>query len=167
MVTSRNIIILLVACLLGSALFFFLHSTQEEQIRARLDQLCKEMQKQENEPALDSMTRAARIGKIFRDPCTIYFTSPLVEGTLSRREIIQHISMARNAFTRLNLTFFDITFNFPDDRLANLFMTMRVQGYLQGNDEPFSDVRELRMDMKQTDGTWHISRVEEVQVLER
>jgi len=166
MVTSRNIIILLMVCLLGSALFFFLHSTREEQIRARLDQLCKEIQKQENEPALDSMTKAARIGKLFQDPCQIYFTTPLLDGRLTRREIIQHISVARNRFSRLNLSFYDITFNFPDDRLASLSMTMRVQGYFQGDDEPFSDVRELLMDMEQTDGTWRISRVEEIQVLE-
>jgi len=139
MVTRKNILILLLLCCLGAALFFFLRPSKEEQIRARLDQLCGEVQKQKNEAALDSLTKAARIGKLFQDPCQIYFTTPLLDGRLSRREIVQHISVARNRFSQLNLSFYDITFHFPDDRHANLSMTMRVRGALQGNAEPFSD----------------------------
>lgn len=165
--TKKNIAIFFLLCCLGGALYFFLHPSREQQIRARLDQLCKVIKKQENELPLDSLTKAARIGKIFQDPCLIHFTHPGLDGTLSRQEVIQHISMARNGFTRLKLSFHDILFKFPDNSQATLSLTMRIQGLLRAEKEPFADVRELRMDLEQTNGTWHINRVEEIQVLER
>ena len=55
---------------------------------------------------------------------------------------------------------------FPEDNRAEISLTMRIQGRLR-DDEAFADVRELAMAMKQVDGEWLISLVEEIQVLER
>ncbi len=163
---KKTVLFLLVCALLGALAYFFLHSSREEQVYDLLDRLCEYVNKKGDEPPLDSLTRAARIGKLFDESCRVYFDNPKVEGQLSRKELTQRISLARNSFHTLALSFHDISMHFPEDNRAEISLTMRIQGRLR-DDEAFADVRELAMAMKQTDGKWLIGLVEEIQVLEQ
>jgi len=163
---KKTVLFLLVCGLLGALAYFFLHSSREEQVRGQLERLCEYVHKKGDEPPLDSLTRAVRTGTLFSESCQVYFDNPRVEGRLNRKELARRISLARNSFSLLTLSFHDISMRFPEDNRADISLTMRIRGRLRGG-EAFADVRELVMGMERADGEWLISLVEEVQVLER
>jgi hypothetical protein len=163
---KKTVLFLLVCGLLGVLAYFCLHSSREEQVRGQLERLCEHVHKKGDEPPLDSLTRAVRTGTLFSESCQVYFDNPRVEGRFNRKELVRRISLARNSFTLLTLSFHDISIRFPEDNRAHISLTMRIRGHLRGG-ESIADVRELVMGMEQADGTWLISLVKEVQVLER
>ena len=166
MVTKKNIAILLFVCALAAVLYAVLYPDREQQVRRQLDRLSAYTGKQVDEPAMDSMTRAIQASKLFHEPCQITLAHPRLHGRFDRRGISQRISLVRNSFSRLTLSFHDISVTFPENNQADLSLTMRVQGVLRTK-EPFDDVRELALMMVRRDGKWLIQRVAEVEILER
>ena len=165
MLTGNRLFFFLIAAVLAVGLFFFLFPNQEKEVKKQLNRLSQYASRQQDEPTLTSLTKAGRIGKLFADTCTLTMNNPRIEGSFSRKEIIGKISMARRSFTRLDVSFYDISIQFPVDGNAEALLTMRLLGKL-GN-EDFADVQEVQIDLKKTKRKWLINRVKFIEVLEK
>ena len=165
MLTRKNILLTLTAISLCVALFFFLAPNREKEVKKQLNRLTQYAAKQQDEPPLTSLTKAAQIGKLFADPCTLTIRNPEIKGEFSRKEVTDRILMARNSFSEMTVSFYDITIQFPVETRAEALLTMRLLGRMQGED--FADVREINMTLHKQDRKWLINGVEFIEVLER
>ncbi len=163
--TGNRLFFLLIAALLAVGLFFFLFPNQEKEVKKQLNRLSRYASKQQDEPTLTSLTKSARIGKLFADTCILKINNPRIEGSFSPKEIMDRITMARNAFADLNVSFYDIDIQFPAKTTAEAVLTMRLLGKL--GHEDFADVQEVRFNLKKTERKWLINGVEFIEVLER
>lgn len=165
MVTTRNIVFLLTALALVAGSMLLLLPGKEKQVRRQLTRLTEYAAKQPAEPTLTTVTKVARIGSLFATTCSLRLEHPPVDGSYSRKEVMDRINRARAFFSRLQVSFYDIRIRFPEELRAELLLTIRLVGTI--DDESYDDAREVELTMEKADKKWLISRVRQVEVLER
>ncbi len=165
MVTGKNLLFILTAIALIAGLFFFLLPNREKEVKKQLNRLSAAASVQQDEPSLTALKKAARIGKLFADTCTLNVQRPAINGSFSRKEIMDRISMAKRVFTKLKVSFYDITVQFPAASKAEALLTMRLLG--ERGDQDFADVQEVRFTLEKVDRKWLINGVEFIEVLEK
>jgi hypothetical protein len=164
-VTSRNVVLLLVVLTLAVGSFYFLSPGKEKQVRKQLTRLTEYADKEPAEPTLTTVAKAARIGSLFSDPCFLEIENPPMNGSYSRKEVMDRINMARNYFSQLKVSFHDIGIEFPEELRADVVLTMRLIG--KRDNEDYTDTREVEFTMEKPEKKWLISRVHLVEVLEQ
>lgn len=165
MIPGNKLLFILTAAVLAVVLFFFLFPNQEKEVKKQLNRLSRYASKQQDEPTLTSLTTSAKIGKLFAETSILKIKNPGIEGSFSRKEIMDRVTMARNAFGDLNVSFYDIDIRFPGETTAEAVLTMRMLGKL--GTEDFADVQEVRFGLEKTDRKWLINEVEFIEVLEK
>ncbi len=165
MVTTKNIVIILVVFTLAAGSFYFLSPGREKQIRKQLTRLTEYAAREPAEPTLTTVAKAARIGALFADPCSLDIENPSMNGSFSRKEVMDRINMVRHYFSSLNVSLYDITIAFPEEARAEVVLTMRLTG--TRDNEDYTDTREVEFTMEKPDKKWLISRVHLVEVLEQ
>ena len=165
MLIGNKLFFILIATILAIVLFFFLFPNREKEVKKQLNRLSAAASVQQDEPSLTSLKKAARIGKLFADTCTLSVQRPAINSSFSRKEIMDRISMAKRVFTKLEVSFYDITVQFPSDSEAEALLTMRLLGERGGQD--FADVQEVRFTLEKVDRKWLINGVERIEVLEK
>ena len=167
MTTGNRLLFIFIATVLAVGLIFVLFPNQEKEVKKQLNRLSQYASKQQDEPALASLAKSAKIGQLFADTCTLTIKNPRLEGSYSRKEIIDRITMARNAFGVLDVSFYDMSIEFPIEGRAKALLTMRLLGKLGKEKEDFADVREVQVDLKKTERKWLINGVEFIEVLKK
>lgn len=165
MVTGKNLVYLVTAIALVTATCFFLFPNKEKQIKKQLHRLTEYATKQQDEPTLTSLKKSAQIGALFADTGILKIHTPEIEGNFSRKELTDRIILARNYFTSLNVSFYDISIQFSAETVAEVLLTMRLLGKMGADD--IADVQEVRIVIRKREGKWLFTGVEIVEVLEK
>lgn len=165
MVTGKNLVYILTAIALITATYFFLFPDKEKQIKKQLHRLTEYATKQQDEPTLTSLKKSKQIGALFADTGILKIRTPEIEGNFSRKELTDRITLARNAFTSLNLSFYDVNIQFSTETVAEVLLTMRLLGRMGADD--IADVQEVRIVIQKQEGKWLFTGVEIVEVLEK
>ncbi len=165
MLTGNRLLFFCIATLLAVGLLFFLFPNREKEVKKQLNRLSAAASVQQDEPPLTSLKKAARIGKLFADTCTLSVQRPAINNSFSRKEIMDRISMAKRVFTKLEVSFYDITVQFPADSKAEALLTMRLLG--KRGDQDFADVQEVQLTLEKVERKWLINGVELIEVLEK
>ena len=111
------------------------------------------------------MAKASGMGKLFTKSCLVTMENSSMEKSYSRRELMDQILVFRRSFSRLRVTFHDISIRFPGEDRAKVLLTMRIAG--KQAQEQYSDTREIELTLERSEKKWLISRVVIVEVLER
>jgi hypothetical protein len=164
-VTPKNLFFTSILLCLVVALGLYFFPSKEKRVKKQLNNLTEYASKKRNEPTLKTLTKTARVSGIFAENCILKISNPKIEGNCSRKEIMDRVNMVKNSFSRLKVSFYDITIHFTADTSAVVLLTMRLLG--KSKTEEFREVREVKLKMQEIRGKWLISGVELVEVLER
>jgi hypothetical protein len=166
MVTRQtiSIAITLIIVLAGWLVWINLNS-DERQIKKTFETIAGLAEKKEKEAALDSLQKAAKIGKLFHDPCTITLEQQNHSDEFSRKEITDRILMVRARAQKVSVSFHDTTIQIINEKQANVTTTMYART-IENNSEN-ADIREFDLTMIKSDGAWLIHDVTFVEVLKQ
>ncbi len=165
MVTGRNLIIVLAIVAVFAGLHVLRKPDDEQLIKNQLSVLAEQATKQAGEQPMETITRAGKIAGLFADPCILKIENPGTEETLHHQEVLQRVTMARNVFSTLKVSFYDINVTVASSHQANVILTMRLLGQI--DDESYTDTQEVEFDFSKPDKTWLISKVQLVEILEK
>ncbi len=165
MVTGRNLIIILAIVAVFAGLHILRKPDDEQLIKNQLSVLAEQATKQAGEQPMETITRSGKIAGLFVDPCILKIENPGTEETLHHQEVLQRVTMARNVFSTLKVSFYDINVTVASSQQANVILTMRLRGQI--NNENYTDTQEVEFDFSKPDKTWLISMVQLVEILEK
>lgn len=140
-------------------------TSDARQVQRRLDALSQLIAKQGQEQGLEALSRAAEIGSLFAEQCSLSLEEYGQQGTYTRKDIIDSVFMARNRYQEITLTFYDTLITLGDNRQAEILATLHLTT-TSGRDT-MTDVGEIALHLTNIDGEWLIDAVTLVQVLER
>lgn len=161
----KNLLFITAVILAIGALVFYLLPDEEKQVRKQLNLLEQLASKQAKETGLQSIKKAAQISSLFTDPCRLKVERLDFEGEFIRKEVINHIQIARNSFSQVNVQFHDITIEFPNKTTANVIMTLQLTGKNGG--ENWADTHEIDAGMIKNEGDWLLSECTLIEVLKK
>ena len=156
------VVILLAAAALSTWLYF---TSDTRQIRSQLDTLTELSEKNGPEQGIEALSRAAAIGKLFSEQCTLQLEEYGHRGTYYRKDIMDTVFMVRNRSHQITLKMYDITIAVEKSTHATIALTLHLSGVVE--EERAVDVSEIALTMKKEEGDWLIDSVTVVQVLER
>lgn len=158
--------ILIVIVLAGTALSTWLYLTSDtRQIRNQLNTLSELSEKKGPEQGIEALTKAAGIGKLFSEQCTLELEEYGHRGTYFRKDITDSVFMVRNRSRQTTLKMYDITITVENSTHAAIALTLHLSGVV--GEETAVDVSEIALTMNKKEGDWLIDSVTVVQVLER
>lgn len=166
-----NIRILSIAVVLlavATGCYLYLHS-DERMIKKQLAELTETVNKEASESPgnpINALTAAASFSKFFTDPCLLDMPVYTNRTSFTRKDISDRALMVRNRSALFVVDLDDLDMKRLENGSADLSATLSVQ-YTMGGDEPFLDVQEIELTMLKEDGTWLISKVATVEMLER
>jgi hypothetical protein len=166
MVTKKTVYtaIALLSLLICGLIWINLDS-DERKIKKTLQTITELAEKKQKEAALDSLQKAAKIGKFFHDPATLSLKDYNQSGLFSRKEITDKIIIVRARGQKISVSFHDTVIEVFEGEQASITTTMYAKGI--ENQSEKADIRELDLTMVKTDGTWLISKVTFVDVLKQ
>jgi len=137
---------------------FLLRTSEEGEIRARLEELRTLAEIQAPESAIELMVRARRLAGFFTDKTT-YDLSNLGHGIRevpSREELAQRIARIRMKLASLELALQDIEVEI-EDNTARVRLRGTGLGSIRGEDGPFLEIHTVEIQLGKGDGTWLVS----------
>jgi len=164
-ITVKKITTGIIVLALVAAVLFFLVPSRKKLVKKRLTRLVEYAYKDGEEAPLTMMAKASGMGKLFTKSCLVTMENSSMEKSYSRRELMDQILVFRRSFSRLRVTFHDISIRFPGEDRAKVLLTMRIAG--KQAQEQYSDTREIELTLERSEKKWLISRVVIVEVLER
>ena len=170
MVKSKPLLIIGACLALGLIGFFIFYQTDAEKIRSRLDDLAERVSKEAPENELMAAGHAKKISDLFTDPCVLEIPqTPYrdVSGEFSRQDIRAYAMSGRARYENIELKFYDIMIDFPDENTADVRLTARVNADASNRGQPFDEFYELACKFQKIEGDWYINRVAAVEVLEK
>lgn len=158
--------ILIVIVLASTALSTWLYLTSDtRQIRNQLNMLVELSDKSGTEHGIETLSKAAGIGKLFSEKCTLQLEEYGHRGTYFRKDITDSVFMIRNRSQQITVTMYDITIAIENKTRAAIALTLHLSGVV--GEETAVDVNEIALTMNKEEGDWLIDSVTVVQVLER
>jgi hypothetical protein len=90
----------------------------------------------------------------------------MLTGTYSPEEITSYAATARARFANVELKFYDISIEFPEESVAHISATATLSGTLKSG-EIANDAHEIMAEMKKVEKKWLFSQMSVVEVLQR
>jgi hypothetical protein len=167
MVIRRHLIVLIVVLgIVVLGIVWFVIPSDQKQIKKRFSVLTKVVEKKPKESMLTLAVKATKLSDLFTTPCRLATGDSFLDGTYQPNEVAQLIGSLRSRFTDMSLRFSDITIELTDYDTADVSVTARLTGQVDGADRA-DEYRELRCILKKVDRTWLFSSCEVIQVLEK
>jgi hypothetical protein len=165
-VANKKWTILGVVLAVGATLFFILQPGDEARIKKQFDFLSANIGKAPDENQLVGAANAKRIRSAFTETVTIHAPAYNYTRDLAAAELPALVLSARALYTEVSLAFYDYTFDFPREGLADVRVTSRLRGRLPSG-EAVEDIQELSCRLRKGDDTWQFAAIEIVEVLEQ
>lgn len=154
----------ILACALGLIGFRFWPG-DERAIRKQLALIEQAGSKEPTEQPIQSLIKVRQLAELFHDPCRLEVEAVDYAGDYSRKQIMDHIALARASYARARVSLHDVVVDIPHKSIAVVRCTLRVQGESSG--QPVADVQEVRADLRKIEGAWLFTGVRLIEVLER
>lgn len=140
--------------------------SEEKRVRKQFKSLSKWVSKAPNESPIASAARVQKLRTLFADNCRLETHISWFSGSFTGEELSGLIARARLQFSRLSLTFYDLSVEFLGDETARVTVTARAEGTTTDG-EAVDESHELECLLGKTDGRWLFREAKVVQVLER
>lgn len=156
------LLLLVIAIFVGVRVF----PSEERRVRKQFKSLSKWVSKAPNESPITSAARVQKLRTLFADNCRLETHISWFSGSFTDEELASLIARARLQFSRLSLTFYDLTIEFPGEEAARVTVTARAEGTTTDG-EAVDESHELECLLGNTNGRWLFREAKIVQVLER
>jgi len=159
-----RIVLLAALAAMGVWLWTFLFPSPEKVIRRRLTELARSVSSSANESDLTRLAAARSVAGFFATTVELNVDLPELgqRNSMDREEITQAALMARSRAGGMHVKFPDINITVAPDKqsaVADLTVEANISG------EHDSVVREMKFNLRKTDGQWLITRIETVRTL--
>jgi hypothetical protein len=138
----------------------------ERAVRKRLAALAEAVSRRPGETNSVMALKMNRLPGLFDDTFEVEIQGFPANGTYSGSEMTSHVARMRPMFSRIDLTFYDVSVAFDGPDRATVELTARLTVERASGDET-SDIRELVVTLVRRDGSWRFSRFREAAVLVR
>jgi hypothetical protein len=140
--------------------------SEEKRVKKQFELLSKWVSKDSGENAFTLAKKIQNIANLFVDDCKITVPEESLSGTYAKDEISRYAGQARLRFSKLSLRFNDFDIDFPEEAMANVYLTARVTGQSTAG-ERVDEIRELQCVLRKIEDTWFFSSIEVVEVLKK
>ena len=166
MVRMKRIIIALLFLTIAIFVGVRVFPSEEKKVRKQFKSLSKWVSKSPGESPITSATRVQKLRTLFAENCRLETHISWFSGSFTGEELSSLIAQARLQFSRLSLTFYDLTVEFPGEETARVTVTARAEGTTTDGGA-VDESHELECLLGKTDGRWLFREAKVVQVLER
>jgi len=139
---------------------------EKRRVRARFEALAQWVDKDAGEPPLEKVGKARAVTALFADPCRFEIQAYDLSAEVGLQTLAGMALQGRERFASLELRFYDLTIEFPEEGRALATATARLTGSKVGGD-PVSETHEVECALAKTDDGWRFTRITAVQVLEK
>jgi hypothetical protein len=156
-----------VAVILAAVMVFrYLLPSAERQVVRQFGRLSESVAKSPDEKPFEMTRKMRRLRALFNDPCEFSSHLDVLTGTYSPEELSALAVRGRAQFSRLELTFYDLDVEFPEERTAKVMLTATLRGHLVNGDAA-NETREMESTLRKVEGDWVFSAFQVVEVLRR
>lgn len=156
--------VLVVLCLLGIGLWWFLKPTEEKLIRRQFAAFSELAQKKGKEGALPAIGKAKELSALFSEQSTFSIDGlDWIAGPYSQEALSSNIFRSRALFDRLKLSFDDLEIEVNEDtKTAVVLLSAALVGTLKDG-RTVHEIRELESHLRNDGSKW---RFEEFRIRE-
>jgi hypothetical protein len=165
MVTWKRLGAFLAVILAAWAIYYFFPS-RTRQVKRRFKAISEWVDKTGPEGNLAMAREASEAADFFAPQCTWDAQSYDLNGSFTPRDAARYYFAGRERFSSLSLKFYDVGVGFPEKYKADVTATARITGTTREG-EKVSETHEVQCSLRKTDGTWRLTHVTVVQVLQR
>ena len=164
---NKNKILIIVTLIIALAAVAW-HMTQSDKrkIKKRFDLFSGYLLKEGPENTIMMALKVKNIGTLFDKSCLLEVEKYMLTGTYSPEEITSYAATARARFANVELKFYDISIEFPEESVAHISATATLSGTLKSG-EIANDAHEIMAEMKKVEKKWLFSQMSVVEVLQR
>ncbi len=166
MVKMKHILVFLLIIAIGIWAFLALYDSEEKRVKKQFHLLSDGVSKESDENIFTLDQKIKKIGSLFEESCEIKIPDHSLSGSLTRDEITGYAARGRLHFSKLHLSFHDMTITFTDEGEANIHLTARLTGRTKTG-ENLEEGHELKCLMKKTEKKWLFKVIEVVEVLKK
>jgi|GEM_PF-2007373 len=146
------------AMLFVLAVLFLLHTSEEDKILERLEEIRALAEITSPETGIEPLAKARRIGQFFSEQTRFDLTTAgygIIE-TGSRDELVRRIIQGRARLAALELELQDAAVHIEDDA-ARVRLRGSGLGTLRGEQEPFLEIHTVEVRLHKEAGTWLVT----------
>lgn len=165
MKNKKTLIIVTLIITLAAATWHMTHSDKRK-IKKRFDLLSQYLLKEGPENPVMMALKVRNIGTLFDKQCLLEVEKYTLKGTYSPEQITSYAATARSRFANLELRFYDMSIELPEEGIAHITATATISGILKSG-EGANDAHEIMAEMKKLEKKWFFSQMSVVEVLKR
>jgi ketosteroid isomerase-like protein len=143
-----------------------LFPSDEQRIRARLDDIAEAVNARSDGDGLNRLADAARLASFFTEDVAID-PGPPHAPIRGREAVVATASSAGRAAGGVELSFVDVQVAVGDAGAATAHMTLQLTWTNAQTRERTIDAREIALTLREVEREWRVARVSPVQTLER
>lgn len=146
------------SALLLVAAWWFFHENPEAEVQEAHDELSRLLSKTEGETATSMLVHARLIQGLFAENCDVTGDAEMLVGSYTREDMVSTIIQLQAMFTSIDLTFHELTIEFPaeDDALVN-FTAVLIGRSTMTEGEEAAETRGVVSRMRKVEGKWLFS----------
>lgn len=165
MVNIKNTVIVLLVVLAVGFIAFRFWPSDERAIRKQLALIEEAGSRDPAEKPVEFLMKSRQIAGLFNDPCELTVEAADYRGVFDRKQIMDRITLVRSSFNRVIVDLYDISIDFPEKQTAAVSLTLRLRS--ESGSDTIADVHEVAATLRKIEGTWLVTSVRIVEVLER
>ncbi|MGM0454037.1 MAG: hypothetical protein ACQERN_12820 [Thermodesulfobacteriota bacterium] len=166
MVKTKFFLLVAAVLMAGAVAFFFFFQSDAHRIKKQFARLAETAEKTESETELEAGIAARRISSMFAESCRIEAPGRNISGNFAPNDIAAYVTNARRQYDRIEVDFFDIEIEFPEEKKASVSFTAAFSG-TKPNTKSTKDIHEIACRMKKNEGDWVFYEIRVVSVLKR
>lgn len=140
--------------------------SDKRKVRKRFNLLSQYLLKEGPENPVMMALKVKNIGTLFDKQCLLEVEKYTLKGTYSPEQITSYAATARSRFANLELKFYDMSIEFPEEGIAQITATATISGTLKSGDI-VNDAHEIMAEMKKIEGKWFFRQISVIEVLKR
>jgi hypothetical protein len=144
----------------------YLFPTDTRRVKRQFQTLANSVAKTPEETNLIMVRKLNKIKMALAETCQFRDPAHDFSGEYAREEIVQRAAGVRSHFSKLDLKFVDLQVTFPQPGAAAVTTTATVTGTTTEG-EAFAETHELECTLQNIEGSWLLTEVTVVEVLQK
>jgi hypothetical protein len=166
MVTTKNILIVVVLAVAGIIGFLLFYSSDETVIKKRFKSLASDFAREYPENDLLNAAKSKRISNMFAASCRVHIPDYDVDRTFARDDVQPYVMMARSRYRDISLDFYNFSIDFTEGGQATVYASAFVRATPTAG-EPVRELHEMVFSLEKGEEEWLFTDIESLEVMEK
>lgn len=144
----------------------FMNDSDEKRIMKTLSGLTECVSKHPGEKTSVMLFKSQILPGYFDDMCMLKIDNTHLSGAYTPESISSHMTRIRSFFNDISLSFYDTKITFPSPDKAVVDLTGHLTGTLKRGNR-INESRELKAELRKSDGKWLVYSLEVQEILKK